>query len=105
MAEQPPLNAPPERRRVSRARVRRRRLVAAGALLLGIAAAVILAIAFSGSGKTAVPPPPPHPRSFRIVFPEGFTRAQMADRVAVVAKIAHRESGKKVKLSRAAYLA
>ncbi len=31
------------------------------------------------------------PKPFRVVFPEGFTVAQMATRVAAVAKIAHRE--------------
>ena len=44
-------------------------------------------------------------RQFRIVFPEGFTRAQMVARVGAVAKIAERESNKQVKLSRAAYAA
>ena len=34
------------------------------------------------------PLPPPPPKPFRIVFPEGFTRAQMAQRVEVVARIA-----------------
>ena len=38
---------------------------------------------------TRAPPPPPKP--FRIVFPEGFTRAQMAERVQAVAKIAERK--------------
>src|SRR6185437_8691244 len=44
-------------------------------------------------------------RQFRIVFPEGFVRVQMAARVQAVAKIARRESRRKVRLSRAAYLA
>jgi UPF0755 protein len=48
----------------------------------------------------AVAPPP-----FRVVFPEGFTREQMAERVAAVAGIAQRKRGKKVKLSSRAYLA
>jgi peptidoglycan lytic transglycosylase G len=37
------------------------------------------------------------------VFPEGFTRAQMAARVQAVSKIAERESHRKVKLSGEAY--
>jgi UPF0755 protein len=45
------------------------------------------------------------PRPFRVVFPEGFTRDQMAERVAAVAGIAERKRGKKVKLSSPAYLA
>jgi uncharacterized YceG family protein len=40
-----------------------------------------------------------------VIFPEGFTRAQMADRVAAVSKIAQRKRGKAVKLARAPYLA
>ena len=51
--------------------------------------------------RRAPPPPPPPPKPFRIVFPEGFTRAQMAERVGVVAKIAERESGKAACGSRA----
>ena len=36
----------------------------------------------------------PPPKPFRIVFPEGFTRAQMAERVGVVARIAEHKGGK-----------
>jgi len=104
MAEQPPVNAP-ERPGVPRARIRRRRLTAVGVLLVAIAAAAVAGVALSRGGKDAAPPPPPPPRTFKVVFPEGFTRAQMADRVATVAKIAHRESGKRVMLSGAAYVA
>ena len=43
------------------------------------------------------------PRPYRIVFPEGFTRKQMASRTAAVDKIADRKRG--ARLSRAAYLA
>ena len=104
MAEQPPVNAP-ERPGVPLARIRRRRLTAVGVLLVAIAAAAVAGVALSRGGKDAAPPPPPPPRTFRVVFPEGLTRAQMADRVATVAKIAHRESAKRVMLSGAAYVA
>jgi uncharacterized YceG family protein len=40
-----------------------------------------------------------------VVFPEGFTRGQMADRVAAVAKIAARKAKSQPKLSKHAYLA
>ena len=40
-----------------------------------------------------------------MVFPEGFTRAQMADRVAVVAKIAARKAKGQPKLAKRTYLA
>jgi len=45
------------------------------------------------------------PKPFHIVFPEGFTRKEMAERVAAVAKIAARKRKVRPKLSRAAYLA
>jgi len=45
------------------------------------------------------------PKPFRIIFPEGFTREQMADRVAAVEKIAERKRKDKVVLARYAYLA
>lgn len=87
--------------------VRRRRLGAAGALVLVIAVTVGIVAAVNSRGHRAAPPPapPPPPKPFRIVFPEGFTRAQMAVRVKVVAKIAVRERGKPVRLGEAAYLA
>ena len=44
-------------------------------------------------------------RQFRVLFPEGFTRAQMAARVKAVAQIAERESHRKVKLSGDGYAA
>ncbi len=44
------------------------------------------------------------PKPFHVVFPEGFTRKQMAERVAAVAKIARRERKVQPRLSRVAYL-
>jgi len=69
----------------------------------GIAAA----LAMRGSSNAAPPPTTTirQLRQFRIVFPEGFTRVQMAARAKVVAKIAKREGRRKVKLSEKAYLA
>ena len=51
------------------------------------------ALVGSGSGsssgtKASIPPPP---RPFKIVFPEGFTRREMAKRITAVDKIAMRE--------------
>jgi cell division protein YceG involved in septum cleavage len=43
-------------------------------------------------------------KPFHIVFPEGFTRDQMADRVAAVAKIARRERHAPTRLAKRAYL-
>jgi UPF0755 protein len=83
----------------------RRRFVAVGVLL---AALIGLGFAIAGvrdhGGKktpTVVGPPKP----FRIVFPEGFTRADMASRVKDVAKIAQHERGRTPRLNESAYLA
>jgi uncharacterized YceG family protein len=80
-----------------------------------VAAAVValvvggVAAAFTLRGSSHAAPPPTTTisqlRQFRIVFPEGFTRVAMGVRVHAVAKIAKRESRRKVKLSQAAYLA
>jgi uncharacterized YceG family protein len=45
------------------------------------------------------------PKPFHIVFPEGFTRTDMAARVAAVAQIAHRERHVRARISRRTYLA
>ena len=44
------------------------------------------------------------PKPFHVVFPEGFTRKQMAERVAAVATIAKHKRKVQPRLSRAAYL-
>jgi uncharacterized YceG family protein len=44
-------------------------------------------------------------KPFHVVFPEGFTRQQMAARVAAVAKIAQQERHARVKLAKRTYLA
>jgi UPF0755 protein len=91
----------------SREQIRRRRLVALVAVVAAIVA-VVAAVAVAVPHvhhKQALPPPPPPPKPFRIVFPEGFTRAQMAVRVRDVAKIAERKKGKPVALSQTQYVA
>ena len=87
-------------------RVRRRRVVAFGAIVAAVAAtiaAVVVALPHVHRSH-ALPPPPPPPKPFRIIFPEGFTRAQMAVRVHDVARIARRKRHKPVKLNEAGYL-
>jgi UPF0755 protein len=90
----------------SRERVRRRRVVAIGAIVVALAAGIVaVAVALPHVHRArALPPPPPPPVPFRIIFPEGFTRAQMAVRVRVVAQIARRKRHKPVKLNEAGYI-
>ena len=100
----PPRPRPP--RRTPRSVVWRRRLIALGVVVAAFAIAWV-AVASVG-GKDKAPPPPTvaaPPKPFRIVFPEGFTREQMAARVTAVAQIAQRERGKHVRLREKTYLA
>jgi UPF0755 protein len=81
--------------------------VVRGALVVGCAALIAVTVAGCGGSSAANPPTTTvrQLRQFRIVFPEGFTRAQMAERVQAVAKIAVRESKRKVMLSGKGYAA
>jgi UPF0755 protein len=76
--------------------------------LVGICA-VLVATVVAGCGATGNAAPPTTTirqlRQFRVVFPEGFNRVQMAARTGAVAKIATREGHRKVKLSQPTYLA
>jgi UPF0755 protein len=71
-------------------------LAVLGGLVLGFGAlgAIAWALVGSGGGGDASPPPPttttgPPPKPvLRIIFPEGFTRAEMTDRIVEVNKIA-----------------
>ena len=59
-----------------------------------------------GTGAAAPPTTTIHQlRQFRVLFPEGFTRAQMTARVQAVSKIAEHESHRKVRLSGHSYAA
>jgi UPF0755 protein len=101
----PPKPGPPPRQ-VPRRTILVRRLVVLGALLVALAVGGITLLVRHGGGSTAAPTttviPPPKP--FRIIFPEGFTREDMAHRVAVVAKIAENKSHKHVLLTSRGYL-
>jgi uncharacterized YceG family protein len=119
---------PPQR--PDRRRLARRRLVALGILLLLVGGLGGLAVAAIGGGSSKSTLPPTASSStlvyrtvtrttatgtvetviamakpFHVVFPEGFTRQQMADRVAAVAKIAQRERHARTKLAKRTYLA
>ena len=91
--------------RTPRAVVYRRRIAALAVLLAGFAAAWFIVGSIGGGGKKhETTAPPLLPKPFGVVFPEGFTRDQMAQRVTAVAKIADNERGKKPRLSGARYL-
>jgi uncharacterized YceG family protein len=99
----PPRPRAPQR--TPRAVVYRRRLVALAVLVAGFTAAWFLVGSIGGGKKRETTAPPILPKAFKVVFPEGFTRDQMAQRVTAVAKIAEGERGKKPRLSGARYLA
>jgi peptidoglycan lytic transglycosylase G len=107
MVERQPLTR--NGRKPTREQLIARRALAIGALLLVIAVIAWGAFALFGAGSgaggttAAVLPPPPKP--LRIVFPEGFTRRDMAARITAVDKIAKRKRGVTPKLSAPAYLA
>ena len=126
----PPRQGRPPHRPDSR-QVTRRRLVALGVLLLLLGGLGWLAVAAIGGGSDKPSATPPATTSstlvyrtvtrttatgtvetviamekpFHIVFPEGFTRRDMADRVAAVAKIAHRKRHVHARIAKRTYLA
>ena len=78
-----------------------------------IAAATLAAVAWGFTAFTGPDAPPPPPAttqavvkkpSLKIIFPEGFTRAQMAERIAAVNKIAKRKRKITPKLSPRQYM-
>ena len=83
-----------------------RRLVAVVGVVL-VLGAIAAAFALRGSSHAAPPPTTTvrQLRQFRVVFPEGFTRAEMAARAGTVAKIARREGRRRVAISSRGYLA
>ena len=106
---QPPRPPRHEHPRPSRRRIFLRRAVALAfilgvlALLVGSAWAVL-----GGRGEEAAPPPAPAappPKTLRIIFPEGFTREQMAKRIGEVNVIAREKRKVRPKLSPARYRA
>ncbi|HET8653461.1 MAG TPA: endolytic transglycosylase MltG [Gaiellaceae bacterium] len=96
---------PPRRPRAkaSRGRILFRRLLALAfvvgllTLLVGSAWAIL-----GGRGEEAAPPPKPvapAPKPLRIIFPEGFTREQMAERIGEVNAIAREKRKVRTRLS------
>jgi UPF0755 protein len=95
---------------VSRRRLLARRLVALAVLLVFLGLAAWLAVAGVGSVRDRVSPPPPPPaappppKPLRIIFPEGFTRREMGDRVGAVKRIAAERRKKQTRITEPAYL-
>jgi UPF0755 protein len=67
--------------------------------------AVAVVVAGCGGSKQPVTTTTRQLHQFRVVFPEGFTRAEMAQRVQAVARIASRERHVHPKISAKTYLA
>jgi UPF0755 protein len=105
----PPRARPPRRPPTPKSVVYRRRLIALAVLVAGFAIAWFVVASVSSGGGGAEPKTTTAavvaPKPFRVVFPEGFTREQMAERVDAVGKIARRERGKRVRISSRAYRA
>jgi uncharacterized YceG family protein len=109
MVEEPTTLSPPTRQRTkpSRRRILVRRAVALG-LVLGLVALLVgSAMAVLGGGEEAAPRPAPvpvAPKPLKIIFPEGFTCAQMAERIGEVNKIAKQKRNVSPRLSPRRYL-
>ena len=115
MVEEPtsviPPPRPPRRHRTktSRGRIVARRVIAF-AFVLGVLAIIVgSAWAILGRGEEAAAPPPapvaPAPKTLKIIFPEGFTRAQMGERIGEVNAIAREKRNVRPRLSPERYLA
>jgi peptidoglycan lytic transglycosylase G len=102
MVARPPVKT--RRSRPSRGRLAARRLGALGLVLAALGIGVWLATgAIGGNAKKTTTTADTRP--LRIVFPEGFTRRQMADRITAVDKIAQTKRHVDPRLSARAYLA
>jgi uncharacterized YceG family protein len=88
----------------------RRRLVALALVLILVGVGVWAATAAIRTTKKDSPPPTttsaiPPPKTFRVIFPEGFTRAEMAARITAVDKIAKRKRRFEPAITARGYLA
>ena len=78
-------------------------------MIRGLAALLLIAAALAAAGCMGDEAPPPVETTpqltrLRIIFPEGFTRRDMADRVAAVREIAIEKRGVTPRLTRTGYL-
>ena len=104
----PPPEPPVRRHRPSRTRLRARRAIALTLLLAGLGLAAWLVTLAVGSVRDEPEPAPPpavaKPPTLSIIFPEGFTRREMAERIKAVNGIARERRNVNPKLAAAAYL-
>jgi UPF0755 protein len=102
---------PPRRHRTkaSKGRILVRRLIALGFVLGVLAILVGSAWAILGGRDEEEPAPPPPvivaPKTLKIIFPEGFTREQMAERIGEVNEIARDKRKVNPRLASDRYLA
>jgi UPF0755 protein len=102
---------PPRRHRTkaSKGRILVRRLIALGFVLGVLAILVGSAWAILGGRDEEEPAPPPPvivaPKALKIIFPEGFTREQMAERIGEVNEIARDKRKVNPRLASDRYLA
>jgi peptidoglycan lytic transglycosylase G len=100
----PPVRGRP---RPSRRRVLTLRALALVALLAAVAGIAWLGAQALGSSSESAPPPsapaPPPPKPLKIVFPEGFTAEEMAERITAVNKIAREKRKVRPKLRETEY--
>jgi cell division protein YceG involved in septum cleavage len=102
--EEPPDAPRPPRRTRSHA------VPVAVGIFFGTAAIVAAVLLVGRNDNQAAPPPPPATTAppqlevLRIVFPEGFTRTEMGERIVAVNEIAEQERGVKPALSADDYL-
>ena len=106
----PPRPGPPPRRPPTpRSTILLRRLVAFAAIVALLGVGIWLAYSATRGGNsdsaTTQITSVVLPHQFRVVFPEGFTRRQMAQRVQAVAAIAHHERHVRPRISSRTYLA
>ena len=84
-----------------------RRILALVVLLAALAGVAWLGAQALGSSSESAPPPPPPapppPKPLRIIFPEGFTAEEMAQRITAVNQIAREKRDVKPKLREAEY--
>jgi UPF0755 protein len=79
--------------------------VVARALGLGAAALAVVALAGCGGDSKPKPTVPAGPKVLHIVFPEGFTRSQMAQRIDAVRRIARQKRHVTPLITASGYLA